>query len=95
MHLITTVVIINGVATPEFAHFEFANQEEVIDFLNDYESMELDKLYALLRKEGDRTTAYVKKHHRKAMTRIIEGTARTDGHEPVEGSIVVTVERVA
>lgn len=95
MHEITTVVIINGVATPEFARFEFANQEEVLDFLDSYESMELDRLYDELRKRGDRTTAYVKKHHRKAMTRIIEGNARTDGHEPIEGSIIVNVERVA
>lgn len=95
MHNIITTITINDATTTEVVPFEFADQEEVLDFLDSYESMELSRLYDELRKHGDRTFAALKSHHRKAMTRMAEGTARTDGHEPVNGSIVITVERVA
>lgn len=95
MHEIITTLTINDVTEVEVATFDFSNQEEVIEFLNDYEGMELDRLYDELRKLGDRTFAAVKQHHRKAMSRHIEGTTRKDGCSPIDGSITITVNRVA
>lgn len=95
MHNIITTITINDATTTEVLPYEFTDQEDALSFLDDYEHVGLDRLYDELRKHGDRTFAALKSHHRKAMTRMAEGTARTDGHEPVNGSITITVERVA
>ena len=95
MHVITTTVTVNDVTEVEVAEFDLGTQEEALDFLDSYESMELGRLYDELKPLGDHTTAFVEPHHRKALRRAISGTARKDGHSPIEGSIVITVERAA
>lgn len=95
MHNIVITTIIGNATTTEVLPYEFADQEDALSFLDSYEHDCLSRLYDELRKVGDRTFAALKKHHRKTMTRTAEGTARTDGHEPIEGSVTVTVERVA
>lgn len=95
MHVITTTVRIADDTTVEVANFDLGTQEEVIDFLDEFEGMELGRLYDELKSLGDRTTAFVEPHHRKALRRVISGTARKDGRSPIEGSITITVERAA
>ena len=95
MHEIKTTITVSGNVTTEVVTYDFANQEEVIDFLPDFASFEMGVLYDRLRKEGDRTTVYAVPCHRKAMSRTIEGTARSDGRKPVEGSVRIEVRRVA
>lgn len=95
MHNIVITTTIGNATTTEVLPYEFSDQEDALAFLDDYEHDCLSCLYDELRKNGDRVFAVLKSHHRKAMTRMAEGTARTDGHEPIEGSVIVTVERVA
>jgi len=95
MHNIIIVTTIGNATTTEVLPYEFSDQEDALAFLDDYEHDCLSRLYDELRKVGDRTFAAIKSHHRKAMTRTAEGTARKDGCSPVDGSITVTVERVA
>ena len=94
MHEITTTITVGDRTEVEVAKFAFENQEEVLDFLNDYEGMELSRLYDELRKVG-RTFAAIEPCHRKALRRHIKGKAYVDGCKPVDGSITIAVSRVA
>ncbi len=95
MHQITTTITVGDRTEVEVAKFAFDSQEEVLDFLNDYEHMELDRLYDELRKVGGRTFAAIEPCHRKALRRHVKGKAYVDGCKPVEGSITIAVSRVA
>lgn len=96
MHeIVTAIVIADKTELVEVCEFGFESQEEVLDFLNDYALMELDRLYGLLKTMGDRTTAFVEPAHRKALTRKVSGTSRKDGRAPIDGSITITARRVA
>ena len=96
MHeIITALTIDDKTEVVEVCKFPFANQEEVIDFLNDYMTVELDRLYDELKALGDRTTALIEPCHRKALTRKVTGTSRKDGRKPIDGCITVSVRRVA
>lgn len=95
MHNIVITTTVGDDTTTEVLPYEFTDQEDALSFLDSYEHDCLSRLYDELRKVGDRTFAALKSHHRKAMTRTAEGTARKDGCSPVNGSIIVTVERVA
>lgn len=95
MHEIITAITIATEQVVETCEFDFDTQEDVIDFLDDFMSFEASRLYDELRKRGDRTTVIIDPCHRKAMRRTVSGTSRSDGRDPVEGTIEVTVRRVA
>lgn len=95
MHAIITTVRINDNETVEVITYDFDGQEEVLDFLNDYEGLELSRLYDELKPLGDRTMALIEPHHRKALRRVVSGTSRTFGKAPIEGSITIEARRVA
>ena len=95
MHEIITTIAIDDLSTTEVCKFDFSNQEEVFDFLTDYVSMEASRLYDGLKKLGDRTFVAIDPANRKAMRRTVSGTTRRDGRKPVNGSVTITVRRVA
>lgn len=95
MHAIETTITIGDHTEVEVIKYAFENQEEVIEFLNDYEHSVLDRMYEELNKLGDRTSAILLPHNRKALRRHVKGTSRKDGREPIEGSIEVYVHYVA
>ena len=95
MHEIKTVITVNDVTETEVVTFDFSTQEEVFDFLTDFASMEASRLYNDLKAVGDRTTVLIEPSNRKAMSRKVSGTTRRDGRKPVNGSVTITVRRVA
>lgn len=95
MHEIKTVITVNDVTETEVVTFDFATQEEVFDFLTDYVSMEASRLYDALKAVGDRTFVAIDPANRKAMRRTVSGTTRRDGRKPVNGSVTITVSRIA
>lgn len=95
MHEIKTVKSIADTTEVEVIRYDFANQEEVLDFLNGFASDEADFLYDALKKRGDRTTVIIEPAHRRSMRRVVSGTTRRDGVRPIDGTITITAERVA
>ena len=95
MHEIKTVITVNDVTETEVVTFDFSNQEEIFEFLTDFVSMEASRLYNDLKAVGDRTTVLIEPSHRRSMSRKVSGTTRRDGCKPVNGSVTITVQRVA
>ena len=95
MHEITTIKTIDDLSTTEVCRYAFDTQEEIFEFLTDFASMEASELYDALKKCGDRTTVLIEPSNRKAMSRKVSGTTRRDGRKPVNGSVTITVQRVA
>ena len=95
MHEITTTITINDVTEVERIEFEFGTQEEVLDFLNDYALMELDRLYEELKAFNGRTFAFVEMHDRRSMRRVVSGKSSADDRAPIDGTVFITARRVA
>lgn len=95
MYEIITSINIADEVTTESVVLDLTTQEEALDFLNDFISMESSVLYDLLKKVGDRTFVAIDPAHRRSLRRSASGTSSKDGRAPIQGSVSITARRVA